>query len=156
MPWIMQESFNEFHQRQACDFVTTKKGYLFRNGARSDGAVHFDPPAEEFPRLRLRREFLAVKLKAVESEFSAVKNQSLEQASLRMRFGSSVPGPSATPDMLQRLKERADGLRAAIASIDELLNDSPEAQQRRYQEECEAARRAEAQDVFAQLQQITL
>ncbi len=157
MPLVFVESFNEFRQRQACDFVTTKKGYLFRNGARSDGAVHFDVPSEEFSAARLRREFLVVKFKEVESEFSAVKNHALEQASLRMRFGNSVPGPpSDVAEILERLKERAEGFRAAIASIDELLNESPEAQERRRNEAHEAERRQQAKDIFAQVQQITI
>lgn len=138
MAWT--ETFFEFKERQACEYVKTERGFLFRNGATSNGQErHSEPPADIFIRLGLQREFLLTQLKQHETVFRQYKDDVLNQAKLATQY-SNLPGPPTdAAEVLGKLKTDIEAIRVQIGKIDRRLAESQRAKEmdekQRYEQE---------------------
>ncbi len=154
MPFV--QSFTEFETRMDCESIELRGRTLFRNGGQARGeSILLDPPTEEFPRLRLMREFLMAKLDTEIGAFNSFKCACSEQAVLAVKFGN-LPGPPAdAPQRLHAGKKRIASLRSEVLAITKKLNnDSPHEQRALARQEAESQRLENIRTINSEIMQI--
>lgn len=129
-----RESFGEFKQRMKCECIQLgladgypdggrlvgRGSFLFQNGALSDGVTnHYEAPVEQATLLRLRKHFIATKLKREIAAFDQFKASCEQQAGYHLSSPMTCPPPPANAaDQLRAGKARIEKLRDELAAID--------------------------------------
>ena len=141
------ESLQEFIARQRCDHVRIDRGtgfrsgepvgqHVFRNGAVSTGTVHYDPSPDPVERARIKRQYLAEKIKRETADLMKYRHDCLEAA--------FPPEPEEVMRTVVAAKARIAELQAENAELDELLRPNPTeaelAERRRRQAEADQQR----------------
>ena len=137
-----REPFGEFRQRMGCECIQLglADGYadggcivgrglfLFQNGAVSDGVTnHYEAPVEQATLLRLRKHFIATKIKREVAAFDQFKASCEQQAGYHVRSPMTCPPPPANAaDQLRAGKARIEKLREQLAAVDREIAASPE------------------------------
>lgn len=140
MPFI--ESLAEFQQRQACPFVETKLGWLFENGAASDGNRHDNPPADPVELRRRQIAYLKACLHRQESLLAQCREFITTQAEFHAAGFGGLPPEAAIEDAnrfkanIERLQQQ---IHAKTEELRELLGPDPAAIRDRQRVERQAA-----------------
>jgi hypothetical protein len=103
-------TFQEFSQRQGCPYIETNIGYLFANGARSNGEFyHIDPPTDQDELLELRIAYLKPVLANEERRLRNVENQLATQA--------QISALGAGPSVAAELKKKFAALQSRVGEL---------------------------------------
>lgn len=154
MPFI--ESFEEFRQRQSCEFIVTNSRYLFANGAQSNGQTyHGDPPTDPQALLSLRLEYLTAMLKREEGRFNRTQSYIISQGEIHAANAGPPVDPQAFVE-LEMFQKNVLGLREQLranrAELAEQRGPSlHQEHQRRLAEQQRAGREAIARAVSIQI-----
>lgn len=84
--------FEEFAEQMGCEYVPFRGGYLFENGAQSNGRFeHRQPPRDPERLLKLQIEFTKHKIKVAEKKFKSTRNYIDTQTQIfRSGYGPAV------------------------------------------------------------------
>lgn len=162
-----RESFADFRQRMGCEYIQLgladgypdsgclvgRGTFLFQNGALSDGvANHYEAPIEQAALLRLRKHFVATKLKREVAAFDQFKASCEQQASSHLLYPMSCPPPPPNAaDELRAGKARIESLRSDLAEINREIATLPESRAKASFIEEQRQRNSAAKEVLAEI-----
>ena len=153
---ITIELFDEFCNRMGCDYIKLHRNtdgplprevrngttYLFENGAVSDGHhKHQEPPTDRWQCLERRRYYWQTKLDDETKAFNQFKNAALDSVTLARNYVNQEANATAA-EQLRAGKARIESIRKSLQPILDELEESPQAVQRRRDEEASQKRRS--------------
>ena len=167
---ITIELFNEFCKRMDCEHIKIQRGgdqprlrdlnndtvYIFESGAVSDGKhEHHEPPTDKWELLRLRERYWRTQLDREIEAFTKFKTAAIDGVILARTYANQSANSSAA-DELRAGKERVEALRAALQPVLDELEQSPEAIQKRKNEQAARERRAAIDKIEQDILTVTI
>lgn len=133
---ITIETFQEFRERHKYQ-TSVREGanvMLYSDGAMSDdesGMIRKEPPTHPIELLKAKRRYLAARIKQQEEAFVNLKTGFAEQLAWSKRSSQCMPPPTNAVALLKKQGAYVRKLRAELADVDQQLNETDEAKQRR-------------------------
>jgi hypothetical protein len=146
VPYV--ENFEEFKQRMGCEFVVTKRRYLFENGAQSAAGTHSEPPEDPATLVKLKHEYASVKLDRAIKRYNRMKESVAEQLS----YHAAGVGPAPPEGFEQYLAGLADEIMALKAEVAELTHQLPAARRADEDREYQLQQQERSRDALTKLQ----
>lgn len=158
MPVVIEtwEEYRDRHQTPENPMLGIGGRICFPDGAScsEDTRYRQEPPEHPTQLLQAKRRYFAEKAERAEHAFDSGRNDLLRVTGLSKVYNNFFPASDADLDRLRGLKSKMLAAQGELKAIDDALEQTPEAQERRKAQEQLAAKAAQANLIEQQIMSI--